>query len=143
MPDTYVDTSALAKLYIPELGSAAFQTYIAKRGSAWISRLAVAEFRCLLGRRVRAKMITPQDRASARGLFESDIARGLWDVVPLDDQHVADAAALIDRLPSVALRTLDAVHLSVAQNLRAGELATSDQTMASACGALGLRVVSF
>jgi uncharacterized protein len=143
MPRAYVDTSALAKLYIPEAGSAAFQSYAARLKSAWISRLAVVEFRCMLGRRVRAKMISPQDQASARGLFEADIARGLWDVVPLDDQHVVHAAALIDRLSGIALRTLDAVHLAVARSLEAGELATSDPTMASAGGALGLRVASF
>ena len=143
MPEIYVDTSALAKLYVPETGSQAFQDYAAGLSSAWISRIAVVEFRCMLARRVRSKAITPQDQASARGLFEADIVRGLWDVVPLEDQHVAQAAALIDRMSNAALRTLDAMHLAVARSLGASELATSDATMASAGGALGFRIASF
>jgi predicted nucleic acid-binding protein len=139
----YVDTSALAKLYVNEAGSSAFQTYVAGLTSGWISRLTFLEFRCLLARRVRAKLISSQDQASARGLFESDIARGLWEIVPLDDQHVTRAATLIDRLAHSPLRTLDAIHLAVAQSLGASELATSDQTLASAGGTLGLRVAMF
>jgi hypothetical protein len=139
----YIDTSALAKLYVNEAGSSAFQAYVAGLPSGWISRLAVVEFRCLLARRVRAGLISGGDQISARGLFESDIARGLWEVVPLDDQHVVRAAALIDRLASVPLRTLDAIHLATAQSLGASEIATSDQTMVSAGSALGLRVASF
>jgi hypothetical protein len=139
----YVDTSALAKLYVNEAGSSAFQTYAAGLTTAWVSRLAVIEFRSLLARRVRANSITSRDQASARGLFESDIARGLWEIVPLDDQHVVRAAALVDRMATAPLRTMDAIHLAVAQSLGASELATSDRTLALAGSALGLRVASF
>lgn len=142
-PVIYVDTSALAKLYVNEAGSATFQNYVAGLSAAWISRLCVVEFRCLLARRVRANLITANDQISARGLFEMDIARGLWEIVPLDDQHVAHAAALIDRLSGMPLRTLDAVHLAIARSLSATELATGDQTLAAAGGALGLRIASF
>lgn len=143
MPNTYVDTSALAKLYVNEAGSPAFQAYAAGLRSAWISRLAIVEFRCMMARRVRANLLSSQDQASARGLFEADIARGLWEVSPLDDQHAAHAAALIDRLAGVPLRTLDALHLAIARSLGASELATSDQALASAGSALGLRIASF
>lgn len=139
----YIDTSALAKLYVNESGSSAFQAYVVSLRSGWVSRLAVVEFRCLLARRVRARVISVADQASARGLFESDIARGLWEIVPLDDQHVVRAASLIDRLASVPLRTLDAIHLATAQSIGASEIATSDQTLASAGSALGLRIASF
>lgn len=139
----YVDTSAFAKLYVNEAGSATFQLYAAKLGSAWISRLSVVEFRSVLVRRVRTKLLTREDQVAARGLFETDIARGLWDVVPVDDRHVVDAAALIDRLGSTPLRTLDAIHLAIAQSVGAMELATSDQVLAAAGAALGLRVAAF
>lgn len=139
----YVDTSAFAKLYVNEAGSATFQLYAAKLGSAWISRLSVVEFRSVLVRRVRTKLLTREDQVAARGLFETDIARGLWDVVPVDDRHVVDAAALIDRLSSTPLRTLDAIHLAIAQSVGAMELATSDQVLAAAGAALGLRVAAF
>lgn len=139
----YVDTSALAKLYVNEAGSAAFQQYAAQLGSAYISRLAVVEFRSMLARRLRANMLTGADQLAARGLFEADIARGLWDVVPVDDQHVVDAAAMIDRLGASPLRTLDAIHLAVAQGLGAKEFATGDQVLATASLAIGLRVARF
>lgn len=136
----YIDTSAFAKLYVSEAGSQSFQAYAARLGSGWISRLSVLEFRCLLARRVRAKLLTSRDQAAARDLFEADIARGLWQVAPVEDHHIVLAAGLIDRVAPLPLRTLDAMHLAIAQSLGTKELATSDHTLAAAGTKLGFRM---
>lgn len=53
------------------------------------------------------------------------------------------AISLIDRLPDIALRTLDAIHLSVARGLGVSTLATADRIMGYAGEALGLEVIRF
>jgi hypothetical protein len=49
----YLDTSALAKWYLSEPFSEAFEEFIQEQETAAISRLTVVEFRCLLARRRR------------------------------------------------------------------------------------------
>jgi uncharacterized protein len=44
----YIDTSALAKWYLPEPGSDAFVDFIRYQDGAAISRLTTVELRCLL-----------------------------------------------------------------------------------------------
>jgi predicted nucleic acid-binding protein len=50
---------------------------------------------------------------------------------------------LVERLASVPLRTLDALHLAAATEAGAGLVATADRVMADAAAALGLDVASF
>ena len=48
-----IDTSALAKRYLPESGSDEFDRFLGRMPSVSISRLTVVELRCLLARRRR------------------------------------------------------------------------------------------
>ena len=63
MSDPYLDTSALAKWYLNESGSLAFQDFIVQHKRAAISRLTIVEFRCLLARRLRARELSVQNEA--------------------------------------------------------------------------------
>jgi uncharacterized protein with PIN domain len=54
----YVDTSALAKWYIAEPGSAAFERFVQDAADVVISRLVLVEMRCLLSQRRRSGTIT-------------------------------------------------------------------------------------
>ncbi len=139
----YIDTSALAKLYINEPGSESFEAYIKALGSGLISRIAVVEFRSVLARRLRSRELTPSSHHAVRALFEADISRGLWSLVPLDDAHAIDAARLIDELGPHSLRALDALHLATARNMRASKLATADRALGDAGRLLGLSVDFF
>ena len=139
----YLDTSALAKWYIEEDGSADFEKFIRARDSACISRLTVVELRCLLSRRRRNTDISAAlERAIARQ-FDVHVRDGILDVLPLEDQHVAEAAAMIEKLHRIPLRTLDSLHLSVARASRIDTIATADHTMARAAKALKFQVHSF
>ena len=72
----YVDTSALAKWYLPESGSDAFVDFIRWQNGAVISRLTTVELRCLLVRRRRAGDITVQHERDAWSTFEDDVRAG-------------------------------------------------------------------
>lgn len=139
----YIDTSALAKWYVNEPRSADFDTYMQQQSAAEISRLTVVEFRCLLARRRRAGDFDAKAEASAFNRFENDVARGILTCHALDDRHAIDALALIQRLRSHALRTLDALHLAISVRIAASEIATADRAMAAAAQAMGLTVARF
>jgi hypothetical protein len=139
----YLDTSALAKWYLNEPFSERFEAFIQEQTSATVSRLTVVELRCLLARRRRAREITRAIESRAYGAFEHDVGAGFLQVYPVADEHWIAALGLIARLPRYPLRTLDALHLAIAQGLRCRDLATADKTMAEAGRAAGLRVTRF
>ena len=72
-----------------------------------------------------------------------DIDRGWLQRYPLDDARFAEATNLIVRYPEPPLRTLDALHLTMAADLGVLILATADGVMADAAISMGLQVVRF
>jgi predicted nucleic acid-binding protein len=132
----YVDTSALAKWYIDEVDSDAFEAFIQHNPGAAISRLTVVEMRCLLARRRRNREITAKVEQSALKLFESDVRAGFLEVLAMTDTHFAEASDILDHVPHVPLRTLDALHLAVAAASGARLIATADRVMGEAARAL-------
>jgi predicted nucleic acid-binding protein len=59
------------------------------------------------------------------------------------DEYLIAALGLISRLGRYPLRTLDALHLAIAQGIHCRQLATADKTMADAGKAVGLGVARF
>ena len=139
----YVDTSALAKWYIPERDSDAFDDFIRDNAGALISRLTVVEMQCLLARRRRDRQISPAVEQAAFRMFESHIRDGYLDVLTMADSHFLGAADVLDRVRSVPLRTLDALHLAVATSAGAAMIATADPVMADAAKALKFQTQLF
>jgi len=139
----YVDTSALAKYYIAEPGSSAFEAYIRATVSAWITQLTLVEFRCMLARRRRSGSLGSEQETGAMALFVRHLSQGLWEIQRVEDPDYADAARLIDRLSAIPLRTLDAIHLAAAIKSGSRELATADKTLAAAAKAAGLSPMLF
>ena len=139
----YLDTSALAKWYLNEPFSEQFEAFIQGQATAAISRLTVVEFRCLLARRRRAGDITKTIESRVHTAFEKDIGAGFLQVYPVADEHLIAALGLLTRLGRYPLRTLDALHLAIAQGIHCRRLATADKTMADAGKAAGLGVARF
>lgn len=139
----YLDTSALAKWYLNEPFSEKFEAFIQEHRTAAISRLTVVELRCLLARRRRAGEITRTVESRVFAAFEEDTRAGFLQVHPVVDEHLIAALGLIARLARFPLRTLDAMHLAIAQGVHARRLATADRTMAGAGNAIGLEIVRF
>ena len=141
--EPYIDTSALAKRYIDEAGSSEFDAFLGRWPRVLISRLAVVEFRCVVQRRRRAAEIDAAYERAAMADFADDIRSGYFQVEPLSDRHAIAAHDLVGRLSGHSLRTLDALHLAIAQGVGVMVLATADRAMARAAEALGMTVMLF
>lgn len=120
----YVDTSALAKLVAAESETESLRAYFRQSvmAPAVSSELTLVELR----------------RAALRGgrevveSVENVLAR--VDTYPLTREVITRASSL----DPVALRTLDALHVATALELRATTVVTYDQRMMQACLANGL-----
>jgi len=139
----YADTSALLKRYITEPGSDDFDRLFLALGPLDISRLTVTEMRCALARRRRAGHIDAALETAAITELRTDILAGALRVCAIADGHIVEAYAVIESIPTLPLRALDAIHLAVARHLEIGEFATSDKTQAEAARALGFNVHDF
>lgn len=140
---TYIDTSALLKRYLPERNSDAFDEWFVAATPASVSRLTFVEVRSALARRRREQTLNAAQEASAMNELRIDVQDGVLAVQPGADHHFVDAFHLIDRLDSVPLRTLDALHLAIAGASGATTLATADAVMRRAAEALGMNVIFF
>ena len=141
--EPYVDTSALAKRYIDETGSEDIDAFLGRWPRVLISRLVVLEFRCVLQRRRRAAEIDAAYERAALADFAADIRSGYFQVEPLTDHHAVVAHELVGQLSDHSLRTLDALHLAIAQSAGVNVLATADRAMARTAEAIGIRTVTF
>jgi len=139
----YLDTSALAKWYLNERGSEEFSEWIQAAGDVHISTLTVVEMRCLLARRGRNNELGPKLEQRLFSTFENDINKGYLIRHPVQDYMFEQALALIQSLQQIPLRTLDALHLSIAQAIRADTLVTADKQMVAAAKKVGFTVVDF
>ncbi|MEP7083564.1 MAG: type II toxin-antitoxin system VapC family toxin [Betaproteobacteria bacterium] len=139
----YVDTSALVKWYVAESDSDAFDDFIRDQPGARISRLTVVELRCALARRRRNREISAMLERAAFKLFESHVRDGLLEVLTMQDADVVGALQILEALRRVPLRTLDALHLSVARANKVKAIATADRVMTSAAKALNFETHVF
>jgi len=139
----YIDTSALAKWYVNEANSEAFADWIRQQNDACISSLTVTEMRCLLARRQRTGDFSKDVEQEIFAAFSDDIQLGHIFLRPLKDEHAAMATHLVDQLPQLPLRTLDALHLAIARALACKHIATADRVMAEAAEALHMKAVRF
>jgi predicted nucleic acid-binding protein len=124
---TYLDSSAIVKLAVRERESLALRRYLRRRQPLVSSALARTE--------VLRALLPAGDEAVARG--RSVLQR--LDLVRVNDRVLSAAGAL---LPS-ELRSLDAIHLATAEQLRdeVQALVTYDERMAAAATQLGYKVV--
>lgn len=143
MNQIYIDTSALAKWYVRESFSDEFDQFIRACGEPVISRLTVVEFRCLLARRRRAGSLSRDNEGDALHTFEEDIRQGFLKIDSMQDRHFALAHDLIEKLQDIPLRTLDALHLSIASGTGYTRFATADKVQAEAAETLGMHTEKF
>jgi len=139
----YIDTSALAKWYVPEVGSDDFEAWLHQASTPTISSLTLVEMRCLLARRRRNDDIDRGTERRAFELFREHVDARLLAVEPVNDADVRSAVNLMARVDSYSLRTLDAIHLSICTSREIGQLATADAVLAGAAAELGIEVVRF
>jgi len=139
----YLDTSALLKRYIMEPGSAAFEDFFAANAPFHSGRLTLVEARSALARRRRAGQITRKLESAAFEELRTDIQDGALVIHALDDSHATHALHILAKTTKVSLRTLDALHLSIAQEIGAEKFATSDRNQGEAARLIGFELFFF
>ena len=134
----YLDTSALAKIYIAEAESDALETMLVGRRDLFVSDLAVSELTSTIARRAREAELSA---AQARRLYQRvlrDLAGGEFRRAELTAAtHRAAERLLMGLGRRVALRAADALHLALAGIAGARVLVTFDRRMETAARALG------
>ncbi len=132
MKAVFLETSAVVKLYVPEVGSAGLRGFLSDATHVVISRLTVPEFASAVLRRRREGGLSLTDADLILTTFDSDLPR--FTVAPLDDALALEARALLAKHSTVPLRTLDALQLACALRFSrvapgAWHLATSDRRL--------------
>ena len=121
MPGDFLDTSALAKHYHAELGSAVIDgLWNDPARSLYVSRLSALEMISVFARKARTSTIRAADFDVLRRRFAADLTKTKRLLgVRLLVAHFQEADRLI-RLHGLSrsLRTLDALQLAVALDLR-------------------------
>jgi predicted nucleic acid-binding protein len=141
----YLDTSALAKRYLPEVGSA-WVARLCRQEPVATSLITIPELASALARRVREGALSAQQRDVLFRAFVRD-ARSL--TVVESSQAVAQQAAalLLTAPPPMRLRTLDALHVASARlafararrrGVATGSFITADRALLDAASWAGL-----
>lgn len=144
MPRYLLDTSAFAKIYHPEVGSAWINACFRDPAiQMMVSRLALVEIESVIANKVKGNFLDEDGQHAFRlrvlkDMQEERILLGL----SLNDGHYRHARLLVRRFGvSHNLRTLDALHLAVALDWLGRDLidafVIADQALlavAQACG---------
>ena len=128
MTTFFVDTSAVAKRYLTEVGSAWVQTWIEPNAGhvILISDLTSVEMFSLLARKRRENALSETDLAAAQTDFLFHVEAEYLSVL-LDIPVLIQARALVNRHP---LRALDSIQLAAAKH--ASTLLNEPMTFVSA-----------
>ncbi len=142
MSTVYLDTSVLAKRYLPAPESEKVEALLERAEHRFVlSELVVVELESALRRRAGERGSRAIDRAKVRSRMDDDLRSGFFSLHPLRGSVLAAARRWIAE--GEPLATLDALHLASALEAEADVLATDDRQFARAARAAGLRVTTF
>jgi len=134
----YLDTSALAKLYVQEANSDDLDSALIGRRDLLISELALTELTSALARRIREGAIAA---ATGRRIYQQvlrDVRAGEYRLLDLTPATHREAERLLLTMGQHApLRAADSMHLAMAALAEARALVTYDRQMHLAASALG------
>lgn len=134
----YCDASALAKLFLPEVGSDELNTVVAGRSDLLISELAITEVASALARRARAGALGEAIARRVHRKVLAIVASGAFRRLDLLPETHREAERLLLAARSAPLRAADALHLALALTARASTILTYDRTLARAARIQGL-----
>lgn len=142
----FLDTSALVKRYVAEVGSRTVVELLdAPNANVLIADITRAEFASALVRRVRDGSVSSEQHRALKSAFAFHLVND-YLVAPLESSHISAACRVIE---AHGLRAYDAVQLAVALSFRdllgsAGELVSlvsADPRLNAAARAEGLAVI--
>ena len=133
----YFDTSAFAKRYIDETGTADVLAWCERASELALSVIAVPELISAFCRLQRERRLTDAQYQEIKRALMTDIADALiCDTTPQVIQHAVKA------LENHTLRGMDAIHLGAALACTAEVFISADARQCRAAKAFGLQVVS-
>ena len=139
MSAVYCDTSVIDAYYVPEDHSEQAERALHEQGQRMVSSLVLTEASAAFRRKVHDRELSKADAQSALDSFRQDVVTGLFRVVDVERRHFDHAAAQVWSTKE-RLRTLDAVHLAVAE-LDGLRVITADAVMAKAAKELGIKTL--
>ena len=143
MTRPFVDTSALAKLYVAEPDSDAFEAWFADAMPVEVSLLTTVELSSVLQKYGRMGRLSLALVAELEAAIANDIDAGCLRVADVPSSVFYLAKSLIASSGKVGLRTLDALQLASALTSGASLFVTADTVLAEIAVVHGLRVRAF
>ena len=137
----YLDSSALAKLYLPEPESENLDRFLRGRRDLMISELSVTEVISAVARRRREGSLEVKEANRIRDAVLSDAGSGSFRRLDLSPLVHRNAERMLLSTESVPFRTLDALHIALAVAGKASGVLTFDSRMAEAAALQGLEIV--
>jgi predicted nucleic acid-binding protein len=136
----FVDTSALVKYYYPEKGAEVVENAILSAQKVYISQLARAEFASAIMKKVRMGTLDIGDRDLIWNAFLDDLHADRMELLDFDESHFGRAAELIIRYGQQrGIRTLDALQLVAAFNVRDAVFLVADRLLFDLAVQMGLK----
>jgi len=133
----YIDTSVLVAYYYPEALSDSVQIFLREQVQPAVSTLTEVEFFSAIAKKVRTDELDRRDGNRILSKFLAHWGGNFFSIISVELQHWRLARDWIG-LFSTPLRTLDALHLSIA-SIEDLVLVTSDQQLAQAADTLGVK----
>lgn len=134
----YLDTSVVAPLYWAEPLSEVVEALLRQEAELQISQLVEVEFCSALSRRVRMKEIARNQAQAIVTRFQDDLDDGFYVRLALEPVHYDLARDWLRRFDT-SLRTLDGLHLAIA-NSHNIPLVTADEGLVASADMLGVEV---
>jgi len=135
----YIDTSVLVAYYCPEPLSEKADITITSQSRPAISALAEIELFSAVSRKIRERGINRQDGGKIIAKFLSHLDSWYYTRLPIEERHYRLARDWIGQF-ATPLRSLDAIHLSVA-SLESATIITSDESLAKSAELLAVDVI--
>ena len=137
---TYIDSSFLVSLYVPDQHSAEAQRRLASSPPIWLTPLHVAEWTHAIEQQVFRGASTRAQADLVHEAFALNRAEGLWVQIALPDSIFDVCTQLAHRYGArFGLRTLDALHVASALELKAERFWTFDERQKKLARAAGLK----
>ncbi len=137
----YLDSSALAKLYLPEAESDRLDAFLRGRRGLMVSELAITEVLSAVARRKREGVLSSEQAYEIRDALLTDADSRSFVRLDLGPPVHREAERLLLSIDSLSLRTLDALHVALALSGAATHVVTFDLRMRAAALHAGLRVI--
>jgi predicted nucleic acid-binding protein len=119
----------------------ALEAFFRGRRDLMLSELAITEVLCAVARRRREGMLTADQALEIRDAVLADADSGSFHRLDMSPLVHREAERMLFHIESVALQTLDALHVAVALLGSATHVVTYDARMRAAALHAGLRAV--